>query len=287
MARDCGPLPPRETAAPEGAGDGASTTYLACEACESPVLRASDLLPGKAAVWGAAVYPYELSVLDVECWCYSATNALDHRFDVVRVAAGLPGVELRGEASAEHSWFTGYAWAMAHCALCGHHLGWGFHPTATDPPPGDAAPPSAPFLGLVVTRMTIQELSDSQVAQAATRRAEALRCRPHIQELLHLLTDLPLGVGQRFFEELVDLYHTHDMHTLVHRLLEEARARAPATPPPPPPAVGPAAAAPPPSPPGLEGSPARGSAGADWSEDGTLSSPSPPGSPDTPPVPPP
>jgi hypothetical protein len=36
------------------------------------------------STWGRAVYAYELDVLDREAWCYSATNAHDHRFDVLR-----------------------------------------------------------------------------------------------------------------------------------------------------------------------------------------------------------
>jgi hypothetical protein len=29
-----------------------------------------------------------------------------------------------GEASEEHSWFSGYSWRMAFCRVCGQHLGW-------------------------------------------------------------------------------------------------------------------------------------------------------------------
>jgi hypothetical protein len=35
---------------------------------------------------------------------------------------------LEGAASAEYSWFPGYAWTIALCAACAVHLGWRYAP---------------------------------------------------------------------------------------------------------------------------------------------------------------
>ncbi len=34
------------------------------------------------------------------------------------------GCSISEQPSAEHSWFGGYQWQMAHCAECNEHLGW-------------------------------------------------------------------------------------------------------------------------------------------------------------------
>ena len=36
------------------------------------------------------------------------------------------GCECWGLATAEHSWFSGYSWQFAHCAMCHTQLGWYF-----------------------------------------------------------------------------------------------------------------------------------------------------------------
>ncbi len=36
------------------------------------------------------------------------------------------GCERAGQATAEHSWYTGYLWQFAHCARCKTQLGWYF-----------------------------------------------------------------------------------------------------------------------------------------------------------------
>ena len=68
--------------APEG-----SIAALVCSNCRFPiVLSQSGICPDKfESTMGKAVYAYELDVLDKEAWCYSATNAHDNRFDVIRV----------------------------------------------------------------------------------------------------------------------------------------------------------------------------------------------------------
>ena len=35
-----------------------------------------------------------------------------------------PGASICGQATDEHSWFTGYRWQFAHCEACEVHLGW-------------------------------------------------------------------------------------------------------------------------------------------------------------------
>lgn len=107
-----------------------SREYLNCVACKHPVCKAEEIIEQKADTWKQAVYPYELLLCDRECWCYSATNPGDVRFDVVRVLPTAHGVTLRRRATPEHSWFPGYAWRMASCSTCTTHLGWGFCPPA-------------------------------------------------------------------------------------------------------------------------------------------------------------
>ncbi len=38
-----------------------------------------------------------------------------------------PGCRPIGEATDEHTWFSGYAWRVAICGSCRQHLGWSFH----------------------------------------------------------------------------------------------------------------------------------------------------------------
>lgn len=40
------------------------------------------------------------------------------------------GCTIVGHPTGEHTWFPGYAWAVALCGKCGEHLGWKF--TALD-----------------------------------------------------------------------------------------------------------------------------------------------------------
>ncbi len=53
-----------------------------------------------------------------------------------------PGCVAPGTASREFTWFAGYRWRVAFCALCLEHLGWYFSG-------GDAA-----FFGLIFNRLT-------------------------------------------------------------------------------------------------------------------------------------
>jgi len=47
-----------------------------------------------------------------------------------------------GEATAAHTWFSGYAWRIAICASCDRHLGWRFQA------------PEHYFHGLILGRLT-------------------------------------------------------------------------------------------------------------------------------------
>lgn len=207
--------------------DGANVSYLVCRGCGVPYCRAADVIAAPAAVLTSHVYAYELDVLGVEGTAYSATNPTDARFDVVRLAprvavvratasdnaagdtdddytdagggAGVPGPCLRCDErfSPEHSWFTGFEWAMLSCAGCGAHRGWGFRPTtaaaAAAPPVADRgaihASPTVPavnapvvndsgglaaglaFVGLIVTQTREAEIAPAD----AKDRADAIQ----------------------------------------------------------------------------------------------------------------
>lgn len=56
------------------------------------------------------------------------------------------GLELVGPATAEHSWFSGWAWTIAVCVACGQHLGWRFDAT------NGASPPR--FWGLIAGQLS-------------------------------------------------------------------------------------------------------------------------------------
>eukprot|EP00928_Gymnodinium_smaydae_P041989 TRINITY_DN28350_c0_g1_i1.p1 TRINITY_DN28350_c0_g1~~TRINITY_DN28350_c0_g1_i1.p1 ORF type:complete len:319 (+),score=43.50 TRINITY_DN28350_c0_g1_i1:38-958(+) len=105
--------------------------YMSCSQCENPILRADELIEEKLDIMKEAVYPYELDVCERECWCYSATNPGDVRFDVIRVLPTALGVVEKSTPVLEHSWFPGFAWTMCHCDFCHAHLGWGFRSPAS------------------------------------------------------------------------------------------------------------------------------------------------------------
>jgi len=106
--------------------------WLICENCGMPLVKQAEVIEEKFATWNMVVWPYELTVLDRESWCYSATNPSNARFDIVRVLPTVVGrsIERRGVPTAEYSWFPGFGWCMAHCQLCRKHLGWTFSPNA-------------------------------------------------------------------------------------------------------------------------------------------------------------
>uniref|UniRef100_A0A7S3Z5K1 CULT domain-containing protein n=2 Tax=Lotharella globosa TaxID=91324 RepID=A0A7S3Z5K1_9EUKA len=107
--------------------------WLACEVCSFPIVSPRNFITERVGTWGKAVYAYELDVLGVEAWCYSATNPTANRFDVIRTnpSVASSAVRISHRPTTEHTWFPGFAWQMASCAACDSHLGWGFSPAAT------------------------------------------------------------------------------------------------------------------------------------------------------------
>ena len=55
-----------------------------------------------------------------------------------------PGCRVFGEPTTEHTWFPGYAWAVAVCGGCGEHLGWQY--TGADR-----------FYGLIVKKLVTRQ----------------------------------------------------------------------------------------------------------------------------------
>lgn len=107
------------------------TSWFVCGQCGFPLVSQDELIEQQFQCWKQVTWAYELSVLGRDAiWCYSATNAHDHRFDVVRVLPTVQDRSIRciGEPTAEYSWFPGYSWSMAYCRQCDRHLGWGFSP---------------------------------------------------------------------------------------------------------------------------------------------------------------
>mmetsp|Transcript_51963 Transcript_51963/g.121675 ORF Transcript_51963/g.121675 Transcript_51963/m.121675 type:complete len:335 (-) Transcript_51963:71-1075(-) len=106
--------------------------WLVCENCGLPLVEQAEVIEEKFVTWNTVVWPYELTVLDRDSWCYSATNPSNARFDIVRVLPSVVGrsIKRRGSPTPEYSWFPGFGWCMAHCQMCGKHLGWTFSPNA-------------------------------------------------------------------------------------------------------------------------------------------------------------
>ena len=145
------------------------TPCLLCGRCLAVVAAPQHIVRSRHPTLTSSVYCYEIDVLEEECWCYSATNPGDHRFDVVRARYG-PGAHLvahapaagqggagaewvwrqqggaerclpgrgtprlgQGGYSGEHSWFPPFAWCMVECLHCHAHLGWGDARPITSP----------------------------------------------------------------------------------------------------------------------------------------------------------
>ena len=58
--------------------------------------------------------------------------------------AAAPGVVQMGNHSYDYTWFPSYAWRVALCAACSHHLGWSF----------EGAEEPRLFHGLILDRLT-------------------------------------------------------------------------------------------------------------------------------------
>jgi len=189
---------------------GPRSSWLVCAACAYPLVRADELIEEKFECRKDVTWVYELDVLELPTWCYSATNAHDHRFDVVRVLpTGLNrSLAVEGKPTAEFSWFPGFAWAMAHCCHCNRHLGWAFYPEASqehrDRDPSEPSEQNAEvpvpaselaFFGLVLTKMRESQLHDSEVDEIFTR-ARSTQQSPNRQEVSSMLRSLRQALRQ-------------------------------------------------------------------------------------------
>lgn len=72
---------------------------------------------------------------------HTFTNPLGVVFEIGCFATA-PGCAEVGAASAEHSWFAGFAWRVALCGHCSAHLGWRFTSNGDDE-----------FYGLILDRL--------------------------------------------------------------------------------------------------------------------------------------
>ena len=55
------------------------------------------------------------------------------------------GWRVEGWATADFTWFSGYAWRILYCEQCSHHLGWRFQAERDNEPPH--------FFGLLVSEI--------------------------------------------------------------------------------------------------------------------------------------
>jgi hypothetical protein len=97
-----GALAVREIA---GAGQGG---WVACAACRALVTHSRERLSVDGAHSHSFINPAGL-IFRVSCF------------------AAAPGTVSVGEASADFTWFAGFAWRVALCRACGEHLGWSYH----------------------------------------------------------------------------------------------------------------------------------------------------------------
>src|SRR3989344_527537 len=84
---------------------------LFCAACRHPVTHQDE----RIIVQGAHEHRF------------TNPQGISYHVGCFREAAGCAP---SGEATTEYTWFKGYAWRIAHCALCHVHLGWRFQSDA-------------------------------------------------------------------------------------------------------------------------------------------------------------
>jgi len=89
-----------------------ATRRLSCSRCHGPLAakRAVFTLPGADGTVGAYVNPH----------------GFIHQTLTLRTLVRDARVVLDGQPESRDSWFAGYAWQIAYCAVCGLHLGWRF-----------------------------------------------------------------------------------------------------------------------------------------------------------------
>mmetsp|Transcript_61429 Transcript_61429/g.109610 ORF Transcript_61429/g.109610 Transcript_61429/m.109610 type:complete len:349 (+) Transcript_61429:113-1159(+) len=148
-----------------------SDSCLACAECGQAVATAAALMPEQVRfTLKKAVYAYELGVLGVSTWCYSATGAGQERFDIVRLAevciggarnslladrlgtrraTGVVVADVEASPKSENSWFPGFMYQAVRCGGCPGRrlLGWAFTPEDA------TSAHCAGFFGLIITRL--------------------------------------------------------------------------------------------------------------------------------------
>ena len=97
----------------EDSEDHEEEHWLRCARCESPITRVEERM-----------------VDSVELGIHGGAFVNPHGFlHELEPFLSAPGARELGPFQQADSWFAGYAWAMAHCAACGVHLGWCFQAT--------------------------------------------------------------------------------------------------------------------------------------------------------------
>ena len=74
---------------------------------------------------------------------HSFTNPVGVVYDIAIYSKA--SCKLHGPATDEHTWFPGYAWRIALCPNCQHHLGWSFRNMDGNT-----------FYGLIIGRIVIE-----------------------------------------------------------------------------------------------------------------------------------
>lgn len=99
------PLDPRLARDPDDDHDVARHRAVTCRACGAEVTR-----PEHAIAVGAA-------------GLHTFVNPAGAVFEL-RTFVEAAGCRAIGPATAQWTWFPGYAWRVALCGACGDHLGW-------------------------------------------------------------------------------------------------------------------------------------------------------------------
>merc|ERR1719272_17815 len=160
-------------APPAGSGDEECVLGMACAACGTAVVMASELLSEQTARLERKVYPYELDFLDEEnAWCYSATNGSDERYDVARFGGDARfRFRVRGKPTDAVSFFPPYRWSPAACPRCSTLLGWHFTKEEVEIDEADEAEPEpntnpSALTGHAALEEMVEEMVDAALGSA-------------------------------------------------------------------------------------------------------------------------
>lgn len=193
--------------------DQTTLTCVSCRHCGSPLIIDSDIIVHRKPVLFSDVYAYPLEVLDVTCWCYSATNPGNNRFDLV-LCTPVDTIQLHGEPTKDHSWFPEYAWNFAQCSICSTHMGWGFH----------LSDGTLEFVGLISTQFSLAEISITEYEYAMARASHAAVLWNQYQNeralALEMLPILPESLSTR----VVHTLQAMDIHADLRAALPEILA---------------------------------------------------------------